>query len=55
MSTEEKKNRLRGILDEIAGDKKAGPVDKTPPSISQKIKGGNHNTQISGNNNKVGK
>jgi hypothetical protein len=55
MSIDEKKNRLRGILDEIAGDKKAGPIDKAPPPVSQKIKGGSNNTQIWGNNNKVGK
>lgn len=55
MSSDEKKDRLRRIVDELAGDSKPGGGEKKQPKISQTIKGGSNNTQISGNNNTVRK
>lgn len=55
MSRDEKKDRLRRIVDEIAGDNKPEPKEKKQPKVSQTIKGGNNNIQISGNNNTVRK
>ncbi len=55
MSRDEKKDKLRRIIDEIAGNEKPGAGEKKQPKVSQTIKGGSNNTQISGNNNSVRK
>lgn len=54
MSKDGKKERLREILKDITGDDRPGPAEKKGGAVSQKIKGGSNNTQISGDGNRVG-
>ncbi len=55
MSKDEKKDRLKGILQDLLGDDRPDPDEKKGAGVSQKIKGGNNNIQIAGNNNTIRK
>jgi len=56
MSKDEKRDRLKSVIDDIMGGKKPVNGEKeAAPGGSQSIINGSDNIQISGNNNTVGR
>jgi hypothetical protein len=59
MSKDEKRDKVRSILAEIAGNEEKGDksklTDRSEPTTSQTINSGSGNIQVAGNNNTVRK